>query len=136
MLVPRATLRLWLLALALPTLAACGGDDECEFNSVTRDVGGSGLVDCGIAHVDDTGSVDRCAVTAFTSNNTFRALYEQEDGDLLALVHAAGDTYHLLRLSEDGRIEQADCSGGSVQQEGTRSFVRCDDPSNFELVCE
>src|SRR5687768_6916703 len=47
--------------------SACASEDECEFEAVTRAIGGVGLMDCGIASVDDTDAVDDCAVSAYQS---------------------------------------------------------------------
>lgn len=116
-------------------IVSCAGGDECELDAVSRDVGGTGLIDCGIASPTDSSSVDRCALTAYRGNNTFRAIYEREDGGLEAFVHAAGGSYHLLRLAPDGNIERADCDGAVVVQEGARSYVSCEEPSEFEVVC-
>jgi hypothetical protein len=117
-------------------LAACGGDQECEIDAVSRDLGGAGLLDCGIAPEDDTRTVDACAVMAHRSRQTFRALYERGEGRIEGIVHAVGDTYHLLRVTGDGAIARADCSGARVAQDGTRSHVVCDGDPAFEAVCE
>lgn len=102
-------------------------------------LGGPGVIDCGVASVDDTSEifdVDRCAVETYNARGTFRAIYEQEDGSLEAVVHAAGDTYHLLRVQvESTRIERADCGGAHVVQTDGRTYVQCDDPSRFAPVC-
>ncbi len=130
-----------LLTLAVIACASaavsCAGEDECEFDAITRSVGGVGLMDCGLASLEDTSTVDDCAVSAYQANHTFRAIYEQEDGGLEALVHAAGDTYHLIRLSgEDESITRADCDGGIFTQEGGRRYIACDDPEPFRAACE
>jgi hypothetical protein len=117
--------------------ASCGGEDECEFDAITRSVGGVGLMDCGIASIEDTSTVDDCAVSAYQANHTFRAIYEQDDGGLEALVHAAGGTYHLIRLSgEDDSITRADCDGATFTQESGRRYIVCDDPEPFRAACE
>lgn len=127
----------WAIVAWLPsTGSGCGGDDDCEFDNVLRDIGGVGLMDCGIASEDDTSDVDDCAVDAYRANQTFRALYEQDDGGLRAIVHAAGDSYHVVTLSgEDGSIARAECEGGVLVQENGRSYVDCADPEPFRDVC-
>jgi hypothetical protein len=116
--------------------SACGGSDDCEFDSVLRDVGGVGLTDCGIAAVDDTGEVDACAVNAYRADQTFRAIYEQDDGGLRAVVHAAGGSYHVVTLAEDGSIARAQCEGGVLVQESGRRYIECDEPGEFRNVCQ
>jgi hypothetical protein len=116
--------------------SACGGSDDCEFDSVLRDTGGVGLTDCKIARVDDTEEVDACAVSAYRARQTFRAIYEQEDGGLRAIVHAAGDSYHVVTLADDGSIARAECGGGVLVQENGRSYIDCDEPGEFRDVCE
>jgi hypothetical protein len=117
--------------------SSCAGEDECEFDSVTRDVGGVGLIDCGIASIEDTSEVDECAVSAYQAGQTFRAIYEQEDDGLEAIVHAAGGTYHLVRLSgDDRRITRAECAGASFVQEAVRRTIACDEPGPFSAACE
>jgi hypothetical protein len=117
--------------------SSCAGEDECEFDAVTRDTGGVGLIDCGIAPFEDPSEVDECAVDAYQAGQTFRAIYEQEDRGLEAIVHAAGGTYHLVRLSGDGqRITRADCAGATFIQEDGRRTVACDRPGPFSAACE
>jgi len=137
----RRTRATGLMALAAMVCASsgagCGGENECEFEAITREVGGVGLMDCGIASRDDTSEVDDCAVSAYQANHTFRAIYEQADDGLEAIVHAAGDTYHLIRLSGDGRsITRADCEGGLFVQEDGRRYIACDEPGSFRAACE
>jgi hypothetical protein len=134
----RAVVGAMVLALSVGSLlAGCGGDDECEFDAVTRDIGGVGLTDCGIADRDDPSEVDECAVSAYRGNQTFRAIYEQDDDGLEAIVHAAGDSYHLVRLSgEDGTITRADCAGGQFVSEDGREYIACDEPGPFSVACE
>jgi hypothetical protein len=126
----------WGAAAWLSAGSACGGSEDCEFDTVLRDVGGVGLIDCSIAEVDDTDEVDACAVSAYQARMTFRAIYEQEDGGLRAIVHAAGGTYHVVTLSEDGRIARAECDGALVVQESGRRYIECNDPGEFRDVCE
>lgn len=117
-------------------LAGCANDLGCDLDGVSRDVGGPGLMDCGIAHPDDTDVVDRCAVTAFGRGETFRAIYEQSDDSVEAVVHGAGDHYYSLRSSSSGdHVERADCKGGSIVEDGSRRFVQCDRPSAFRKAC-
>jgi hypothetical protein len=117
-------------------VVGCAEDGDCDIEAQSRKLGGAGLQDCGIAPAGDEGVVDRCASAAFQKNETFRALYELDDGRLQAFVHAAGDTYLLLRESEgrDG-VERADCSGAMAVREGGRSYVDCVDPGPFEPIC-
>lgn len=116
--------------------SGCGGGDDCEFDSVLREVGGVGLMDCGIADVGETREVDSCAVRAHQADHTFRAIYEQDDGGLRAIVHAAGDTYHEVTLSPDGSIVRAQCAAAVLVQESGRSYIDCDDPEEPRTVCE
>jgi hypothetical protein len=127
-----------LAAIAFCTLvsASCGEEDDCDVEAQSRKLGGAGLQDCGIAHGDDQGVVDRCVLDAHQQNNTYRALYELDDGRLQAFVHAAGDVYFLLRDAKGGGVERADCAGGRVVREGGRSSVECDQPSAFEAICQ
>jgi hypothetical protein len=123
------------LAFAAVVVAqGCGSDDgACDIESKSRKLGGTGLTDCGIASPGETSTVDRCAVTAFS---TFRALYELDNGDLEALVHAAGDTYHTLRQPPDETVvERVDCGGAEVVTEGTRRYVVCTDPGTPREIC-
>lgn len=139
----RTTVR-YATATGLMTLAAiasasagCSGEDECEFEAITRDIGGVGLMDCRIAPLDDTSAVDSCAVSAYQAGHTFRAIYEQDDDGLEAIVHAAGDTYHLVRLSGDGKsITRADCEDASFVQEDGRRYIACVEPGPFRAACE
>jgi hypothetical protein len=117
--------------------SACASEDECEFEAVTRAIGGVGLTDCGIASVNETDAVDDCAVSAYQADQTFRAIYEQDDDGLEAIIHAAGDSYHLVRLSGDGQsITRADCEGALFVQEDGRRYVACDEPGSFRAACE
>jgi hypothetical protein len=116
--------------------ASCGEDDDCDVEAQSRTLGGAGLQDCGIAHGDDQGVVDRCVVAAHQKNETYRALEELDDGRLQAFVHAAGGGYFLLRDAEGGGVERADCEGARVVREGGRSYVACDRPSAFESLCQ
>ena len=126
-----------LLAMTVSAGSSCGGDDECEFDRVLRDIGGAGLIDCGIADFQDTAEVDACAVEAHAANQTFRAIYEQEDGELQGIVHASGDSYHLVTLAADGRtIARAECEDGLYTQAGARTYINCVDPGPFRTVCE
>jgi hypothetical protein len=127
-------LRVLVFALAIAT-SGCGGDDDCDIEAQSRSLGGAGLEDCGIARNGDTSVVDRCAVTAFEGNKTFRALYELDDGRLQALVHAAGGAYLLLRESDDG-VERADCSGARSVRDDGRNSIECEDPTEFAAVCD
>jgi hypothetical protein len=123
------------LALVLAWVGAgCGGGDDCDIEAQSRAIGGAGLEDCGIARSDQTTVVDRCAVTAFEGNKTFRALYELDDGKLQALVHAAGGAYLLLREADSG-VERADCSGAHSVRANGRNYVECDDPTGFAPLC-
>jgi hypothetical protein len=118
-------------------LAACGDETECNMDSASRMLGGPGVIDCGKASADDDPAiVDRCTVETYNARGTFRAIYEQEDGELSAIVHAAGDTYHLLRMLPDvARIDQADCEGAHVVQSDGRTYVQCDEPTRFRTLC-
>jgi hypothetical protein len=116
--------------------ASCGdGSDDCDIEAQSRRLGGAGLQDCGIARGSSQSVVDRCAVNAYGRNETFRALYELDDGRLEATIHAAGDVYLKLRETDAGDVERADCGGGRVVREGTRSFVDCADQAPFEALC-
>lgn len=122
--------------LLLSVFAACGGEEGCDFDAETRDVGGIGLMDCGFARGDDASAVDRCAVTAYRMGITFRAVYERSDGSLDALVHGTGG-YALLRTDADGSvIERADCEDAHEVQRDGRSFVECTDSGVFDTVCK
>ena len=123
------------MAIALVS-AGCGEEDDCDVEGQSRRLGGAGLQDCGIAHGDDQSVIDRCALTAHQKNDTFRALYELDDGRLQAFVHAAGDAYLLLREGEAGGVERADCEGARVVRDGGRQYVDCDQPSAFEVICQ
>ena len=127
-----------LAAVAFVVLvsASCGEEDDCDVEAQSRRLGGAGLQDCGIAHGDDQGVVDRCVLGAHQKNETYRALYELDDGRLQAFVHAAGDIYLLLREAEGGGVERADCEDGVVVREGGRTYVECDQPSAFEQICK
>jgi len=114
--------------------AGCASKDDCNIETQTRDLGGAGLMDCGLASTDDTHTVDACAVAAFAGRNTFRAIYERSDGTLEALVHAAGDAYLTLRESPDG-IERRDCKSAHVVDDADRSYVECVEPSAPTIVC-
>jgi hypothetical protein len=129
-----ALLRVLVLTLALVG-GGCGSDDDCDIEAQSRSLGGAGLEDCGIARGGDSSVVDRCAVTAFEGNKTFRALYELDDGRLQALVHAAGGAYLLLRESDDG-VERADCSGARSVRENGRNYIECQDPTEFAAACD
>ena len=132
-------LRAWLLSAgcAWVGLAGCAGDLGCDLDGTTRELGGAGLIDCGLAERGNTGVVDRCAVTAFMRRDTFRALYERKDGSLEAVLHAAGGRYYSLRASAAGDdVTRADCKGASVAAEGSRTFVQCDDPGEFRKACD
>lgn len=117
-------------------IASCNGDDECDIEAQSRKLGGAGLQDCGIAHDGNESVVDRCAASAYAKNETFRALYEIDDGRLQAIVHAAGDAYFLLREGEAGGVERADCADGMLVNEDGRRFVDCQGPSEFVAVCD
>lgn len=126
-----------MAAWAIGFVAGCAGDLGCDLDGTTRKLGGSGLMDCGLAEKGNTTDVDRCAVTAEQSRTTFRAIYVRKDGSLEAVVHGAGDHYYLLRASSDGdEVKRADCEGASVVTDGTRQFVECDEPGEFRKACE
>ena len=124
--------------LVLTALAAlvtgCATDDDCTLEARSRELGGAGLMDCGLASTDDTGTVDRCAVAAFKARSTFRAIYERKDGMLEALVHAAGDAYLTLRETSSG-LERRDCAGAHVVEDAGRSYVECVEPSDPVAEC-
>ena len=124
------------LALVLVwACVGCGGGDDCDIEAQSRTIGGAGLEDCGIAHGDQTTVVDRCAVTAFEGDKTFRALYELDDGKLQALVHAAGGAYLLLREADSG-VERADCTGAHSVRDSGRNYIECDNPTEFAPLCD
>lgn len=115
--------------------AGCG-DDACELDAVTRNLGGAGLIDCGLATMDDPGVVDRCAVTAHGDGSTFRALYERGDGGVDVIMRIAGGDYVALQLvGDDGRIERANCDEGRIAVRGARRYVECVDRGEFSIVC-
>jgi hypothetical protein len=121
----------------LLSASGCGGGDDCDFEAETRAAGGAGVMDCGLAREDDTEIVDRCAVSARAGDRTFRALYEQPDGSLQALIHAAGGGYLVLRTpAQGGLIERADCESSAVVQRDGRSLVECTGMGPFEAICE
>ena len=123
-----------LLALGALLVAGCKSEADCDIEAQSRKLGGAGLNDCGLAHGGETSVVDRCALQADQSGETYRALYEQPDGGIEALVHAAGGDYLLLRETKSG-VERAECNGAVVVQEPGRSFVQCKSPSDYEAVC-
>lgn len=120
-----------LVLCALSLGGGCGDSSECDIETESRSIGGAGLIDCGFAEQDDRGDVDRCARSAFERDQTFRALYELDDGRLQALVHAAGGAYLLLQEGEEGGLERADCAGAELRS----GVVTCSDPASFEPVC-
>jgi hypothetical protein len=126
-----------LASLALVGSCGCGDEEGgCDIESRSRKLGGTGLIDCGIAGPGDTSTVDDCAVSAFQSRSTFRALYELENGDLEAIVHAAGDSYHTLRQPPDETVvERIDCGDAEVVTRGTRRYVVCTDPGTPREIC-
>jgi hypothetical protein len=126
-----------LLGLSLWCLAGCSGDPVCNIDATTRRVGGAGVMDCRISSDEESvARVDQCSVEAYQARATFRAIYRQEDGTLEAIIHAAGDTYHLLRTEVDGPgIEEADCEGAHVVRDQGRTYVHCDDPGEFTRIC-
>lgn len=103
---------------------------------MTRRLGGAGLIDCGLATMDDPSVVDRCAVTAHGDGSTFRALYEREDGGVDVIMRVAGGDYVALQLvAEDGSIESANCDEGRIAVSDGRRFVECADRGDFSVVC-
>jgi hypothetical protein len=125
------------IAALVCCLAGCGGESECNIDTTTRRVGGAGVMDCRITTEQySIERVDQCAVEAYQARATFRAIYRHDDGTLEAIVHAAGDTYHLLRTDADGPgIEEADCVGAHLVQEQGRTYVQCDEPDDFVRIC-
>jgi hypothetical protein len=128
------------LRLALPAcllLVACGDEDSCDLDAYTRDQGGFGLMDCGIASAGETSAVDACAEMAQRQGVTFRAIYETDDGGLEALVYTSDDEYIQVRTPADGStLEQERCGSGVLTQETGRTYVSCLDPGEPEVVCE
>jgi hypothetical protein len=118
------------------SIASCSGEDECDIEAQSRRLGGAGLQDCGIAHDGNESVVDRCAASAYAKNQTFRALYELDNGRLQAIVHAAGDSYFLLREAEGGGVERSECAAGMLVNDGGRRYVDCEEPSEFEAICD
>jgi hypothetical protein len=127
--------RVLLAAACALLLCSCADELGCDVDGVTRDLGGTGLMDCGIAR-SDIDAVDKCAVGSFRRRDTFRALYEKKDGSLSGIVHAAGDEYYAVRASSDGdQVERAQCEGASIVSKDGRSFVQCDKPGPFTKAC-
>ncbi|MDD9934339.1 MAG: hypothetical protein OXT09_12090 [Myxococcales bacterium] len=125
-----------VLLAASTALVGCSSDDGCDLDDYTRDQGGFGLMDCGLAF-DDTSAVDACAVMALRQGGTFRALYETEDGGLEAIVHTSEGVYIQVRTPADGAsLEQTPCEDGILIEEDGRSYVGCFEPGEAELVCE
>lgn len=118
-------------------LVGCNDGTECNINSASRMLGGPGVIDCKVASAGESSQyVDTCAVETYNARGTFRALYERDDGTLDAIVHAAGDTYHILRMrAEANSVEQADCEGAHVVSVDGRTYVQCDDPTPFRVLC-
>jgi hypothetical protein len=128
--------RVLLAAACALCLCSCSTDLGCDLDGVTRDLGGTGLMDCGIARAQ-VSVVDDCAVKAFRARSTFRALYEKKDGSLQGVVHAAGDKYYAIRTATDGGdVESAECKGGSITTQNGRTFVQCDEPGMFTKACK
>jgi hypothetical protein len=136
----RSTPCRWLVATATACAlgaVGCGDDEECELGALSRDLGGIGLNDCRIADEDSLAQVDRCAVMAYREGKPFRALYEQPDGGLDALVCEAGERCQLLSQSRiHGPIERFDCANSHVAEEAGRTYVACDEPGEARVVCE
>lgn len=127
--------RVLLGAACALLLCSCSNDLGCDLDGVTRDLGGSGLMDCGIAR-SDVSAVDACAVESFEMRATFRAVYEKKDGSLQGVVHAAGDKYYAIRASSDGGdVERAECKGASIVSQNGRTFVQCDKPGTYSKAC-
>jgi hypothetical protein len=127
--------RVLLGAACALLLCSCSNDLGCDLDGVTRDLGGTGLMDCGIAR-SDVSAVDACAVQSFRARATFRAVYEKKDGSLQGVIHAAGDKYYAIRTSTDGGdVESAECKGASIVTEDSRTFVECDKPGAFSKAC-
>jgi len=123
-------------AVAFPAIG-CGDDEECDLGSLTRDLGGIGLNDCRIADEDNLAQVDRCAVMAWSEGKPFRALYEQPDGGLDALVCEADERCQWLSQPRvRGPIERSDCASSHVAEEAGRTYVACDEPGVARVVCE
>lgn len=116
----------------------CADDDACDLGDISRELGGVGLIDCGISDsAEDTAAVDRCAVSAYAGGSTFRAVYERAQGGLEAIVRVAGGDYLVLRQSDDGgSVERADCASARVVDEAGRTYVECVDRGEFDPVCE
>ena len=123
-----------VLAIALaPGLVsvACNGDD-CDIDAETRELAGPGVTDCSVPGADAS-VIDSCVLRENASGHPFRALYEQDDGSLEALVLDGGGTYYLVRTPADGsRVERARCKGANVSS----SRVECDAPGDFHSICE
>lgn len=116
-------------------LCSCTNHLGCDVDGVTRNLGGTGLMDCGIAR-SQVSAVDACAVQNFRARATFRALYEKKDGSLEGIIHAAGDKYFAIRTDVDGGdVESAECKSGSVVTDNGRTFVQCDKPGAFSAAC-
>jgi hypothetical protein len=128
--------RVRLAAAAACAVIGCAHELGCDLDGVTRSLGGPGLMDCGIASSSDTSAVDDCAVTQYEMRGTFRAIYENKNKTLQAVVHAAGDKWYALRATASGDgVERTECKGGSIVTEGTRAYVQCDKPGTFAPAC-
>jgi hypothetical protein len=126
-----------VVAWSALALGGCASELGCDLNDSTRDLGGAGLMDCGLAEYGDTDTVDTCAVREHGARGTFRAIYERKDGSLEAVVHAAGDRYYLFRADADGdHVKRAECESASVVTDGDREFVECDSHGEFRAVCD
>jgi len=128
--------RVLLASASAAGMLGCANQHGCDIGGVSRDLGGTGLIDCGIAGSDPS-DVDACAVSAFMMRSTFRAIYEKKDGSLQGVIHAAGDTYYALRASAKGdAVQYAQCKSGSVVDQGTRTLVQCDKPGAYVAACK
>jgi hypothetical protein len=123
-------------AVLLAALSGCSHELGCDIDGVSRDLGGAGLMDCGIAS-SDIDAMDKCAVANFRADKTFRALYEKKGGSLEGIVHAAGGKYYALRAAADGRdVERAQCKSASIVTMDGRTYVQCDKPAAFSKACD
>jgi len=126
---------LFLLAANGSVLAGCSGDDSCDIESYTRELGGSGLTDCGLARPGNPDVVDGCAVMAHNQNKTFRALYANAEGEVEGLVYSSDRKLYDVR-SVGSTIERATCEGAVVIKDDGRVYVECDSPGERDVVCE
>ena len=122
-----------LLGVASLVCFGCN-NDPCDISVVSRDLGGPGLMDCGVAAAVGA-SANQCAVDALRQDHTFRVFTEAADGELEGIVHAAGGEFFAQR-TRGARVEQAACGGAEVVGASGAQRVECTGAGDYEVVCE